>query len=203
MRGLAIGVLALVLIVALMLGVGWLAFRTEPGTLGQWAGTLLRDLLLLGLAAAFEEAFFRGYPFQVLARAAGPIIAALVGSLLFAWAHASNPNVDRMGFVNIFLAGLMLSTAYLTTRSLWFTTGIHLGWNWAMASLADLPVSGLELMNTPLYEPRLLGPTWFTGGAFGPEGGLAGTVGFLLAGAAVWWLRKRQQQNKADLALNE
>src|SRR5690606_12477457 len=97
-------------------------------------------------------------------------------------------NANAFAVANIFLAGVLLSVAYLRTRSLWFATAVHLGWNWTMASLLDLPVSGLEMLNTPLYEPAVSGPDWITGGAFGPEGGLIGLVGFGLALAAVGWL---------------
>jgi uncharacterized protein len=43
--------------------------------------------------------------------------------------------VAPLGLANIFLAGVMLAVAYLRTRSLWFATGVHLGWNWTMATL--------------------------------------------------------------------
>jgi CAAX protease family protein len=191
--GLAIGVGVLLLIVGAMVGFGWLDFRGDAGTIAGWLGTLVRDFVLLGIAAAAEEAIFRGYPFQVFAQAAGAWPALLLGAGGFAWAHASNPNVGKVALFNIFLAGLLLGAAYLLTKSLWFATAIHLGWNWAMASLADLPVSGLEILNTPLYEPRLSGPEWFTGGAFGPEGGFAGTFAFTAALVAVWWLGRKRQ----------
>src|SRR5690606_19908912 len=132
-------------------------------------------------AAAAEEALFRGYPFQVLVEALGPAVATVALSAAFAVAHAGNPGANAFALVNIFLAGVLLSVAYLRTRSLWFATAVHLGWNWTMGSLLDLPVSGLEMLDTPLYEPAAGGPEWVTGGGFGPEAGLAGTVGFALA----------------------
>ncbi len=198
--GTGIGAGVLALITAVMLALGWLDFRGAPGTAVGWLATLVRDFALLGVAAASEEAIFRGYAFQALARGAGAWPAMIIGSAVFAWAHASNPNVGTIALLNIFLAGLLLSAAYLLTRSLWFATAIHLGWNWAMASLVDLPVSGLEILNTPLYEPTLTGPAWFTGGAFGPEGGFAGTVAFTIALVAVWWFNKR---SNARMALDE
>ena len=191
--GLGIGVGALLLVVGLMVLAGWLSFVPDDGTTAAWGVTLLSDLGLMGVAAAAEEAMFRGYPFQVLARAAGAPVAVIVSSAAFAWAHNSNPNVDVIGLLNILLAGVLLAVAYLLTRSLWFATAIHLGWNWSMASLVDLPVSGLELFDTPLYEPVLRGPAWATGGAFGPEGGLTGTIAFGAAIAAVWWYARKRR----------
>jgi hypothetical protein len=112
-----------------------------------------------------------------------------VFAVLFALLHAGNPNVRPLGLANICLAGVLLSVAYLRTRSLWFATGVHLGWNWTMASLLDLPVSGLEL-DAPLYTGVETGPDWWTGGTFGPEAGLAATAA-IMAGTA-WLLRTRR-----------
>jgi uncharacterized protein len=72
--------------------------------------------------------------------------------------------------------------------SLWFATAVHLGWNWTMASLFDLPVSGIAMFQTPLYEPVTRGDTWVGGGTFGPEGGIAGTIGLAAAVLVLaWW----------------
>jgi membrane protease YdiL (CAAX protease family) len=190
--GLAIGAIVLLLVSVLMLIPGWLGFRPDDGSATGWLGTVARDFMLFGVAAAAEEAVFRGYGFQVLAKGTGPVIATAAGSALFAWAHASNPSVGSFALINIFLAGVLLSAAYLLTQSLWFATAVHLGWNWSMASLLDLPVSGLEIMDTPLYDATVRGPHWFTGGAFGPEGGLAGTMAFSGALLIVWWYARRR-----------
>ncbi|HEX7120034.1 MAG TPA: CPBP family intramembrane glutamic endopeptidase [Longimicrobiales bacterium] len=183
--GLAIGGGALAVVVGAMMAAGWVAYRPDAGAAGVFVATVLFDLAAFSVAAAFEEALFRGYPFQVLARAIGPVTATLLMSAAFAAAHVRNPNVDGLGLLNIFLAGVLLSAAYLRTRSLWFATAVHVGWNWTMASLFDLPVSGLAFFDTPLYEPALAGPDWVTGGAFGPEGGVGASVAFALALLAV------------------
>jgi membrane protease YdiL (CAAX protease family) len=187
--GLALGVGALALAVVAMLAFGKLGFGADDGTLAGWGAVVGTDFALLAIAAASEEALFRGYPFQVIAQRFGPVAATVVGSVAFAWAHDANPSVSMVALVNIFLAGVLLSIAYLKTCSLWFASALHLGWNWAMASLFDLPVSGITLFDTPLYEPVVGGPQWLTGAMFGPEGGLVGTIGFLAALLAVVKLR--------------
>ncbi|MBX6364397.1 MAG: CPBP family intramembrane metalloprotease [Gemmatimonadetes bacterium] len=183
--GLGIGAAAQGVAVLVILGAGRLVWGPDAGTAGGYVLELLRDLALFGVAAAAEEALFRGYPLQVLTAGFGPVVATLVSSGAFALAHRNNPNVDAVALVNIFLAGVLLSVAYLRTRSLWFATAVHMGWNWAMATVFALPVSGLSLVDTPLYDARLGGPRWLTGGAFGPEAGIAGAVGFAAALAAV------------------
>jgi membrane protease YdiL (CAAX protease family) len=183
--GLAIGLGAIACAVAIMILGGRLRYSGEPGTSGAWLAVVGSGFATLGIAALEEEVLFRGYAFQVLVQAIGGVAATLLASAIFAAAHAPNPNVDAFALINIFLAGILLSVAYLRTRSLWFATTVHLGWNWGMALLFDLPVSGLEVFDAPLYEPAVAGPRWFTGGAFGPEGGIVGSLAFLLALVAV------------------
>ncbi|HEX9106095.1 MAG TPA: CPBP family glutamic-type intramembrane protease [Longimicrobiales bacterium] len=183
--GIAIAGGALALCVALLAFAGDYAWTPDRGSLGGYAWELLRDLALWGVAAAAEEALFRGYAFQVLVQGLGAAPATLLASAAFALAHRNNPNVDAVALVNIFLAGVLLSVAYLRTRSLWFATAVHVGWNWMMGTVLALPVSGLVLVNTPLYDGHAGGPGWVTGGDFGPEGGLVATAAFSLALVAV------------------
>jgi membrane protease YdiL (CAAX protease family) len=184
---------------ALLLVVGFLAitrgvvYGRDDGSLGGWLVGTAQLLLVLAIPAAAEEALFRGYPFQKLVEAVGPIVATLVASAGFAIAHRHNPGVNTFALINIFVAGVMLSMAFLKTGSLWFVSAIHLGWNWQMAGPLDLPVSGLELFDAPLYEPVALGTPWITGGSFGPEGGIAGLLALLLVTAAVWFYSKQQR----------
>lgn len=203
--GFAIGGLALVATVVALLAAGMIRYQPEAGTLGGYVSVLLNHLVVLAFAAAAEEAIFRGYPFQALVRGIGPVAATILGSAAFAAAHAWNPDVGVIPFWNLFVAGVLLSIAYLRTRSLWFATAVHLGWNWTMASALDLPVSGLDYFRTPLYEPSLSGPDWITGGAFGPEGGLAATVAFGLALLAVLrlpWIRQSPEMRALGPVVN-
>lgn len=174
--------------------VGQLQYGPDQGTLAGWLTGSAQLLLVLAIPAAAEEAVFRGYPFQKLVEATGPIAATVLASGGFAIAHRHNPGVNAFALINIFLAGVMLSVAYLRTRSLWLPIALHLGWNWQMAGPLDLPVSGLELFDAPLYEPQTRGADWLTGGEFGPEGGLAGLIALLLITAAVWKMTDKRIQ---------
>jgi hypothetical protein len=182
LRGLGIGACAMGVPLLLLVAGGALRYRPDAGGPADLAAGMAVDFGFLAVAAMAEEALFRGYPFQLLAREFGPAFATVLTSAGFAAAHAGNPDVSGLALVNIFLAGLLLAAAYLRTRSLWFAAAVHVGWNWTVAVAADLPVSGLDIMDTPLYDPVLTGPGWLTGGTFGPEGGLAAT---LAAGLAI------------------
>ena len=179
--GAVAGILPQLGVVLLLLAAGGLAFGSDSGNAGDWAGNVGTALLVLVIAAAAEEAVYRGYGFQALVRGFGRWPTLLITSALFALAHAGNPAVTPFALGNIFLAGVVLGLAYLRTLSLWLVTALHAAWNWSMASLLDLPVSGLVLFDTPLYEPTVSAPSWLAGGEFGPEGGLLGTLALLAA----------------------
>jgi membrane protease YdiL (CAAX protease family) len=170
----AIGVAAGVLAVA-----GSARWVADTGTVPEYVATLARAFVFFAVAAAAEEALFRGYAFQALVQGIGAWPAVLLSSAAFALAHRWNPGVDGVALANIFAAGVMLGWAYLRTRSLWFCTAVHLGWNWAMSAVLEFPVSGLR-RDVPLYDQVSVGPRWFTGGDFGPEGGVAATLAILL-----------------------
>lgn len=182
------GMGSLALAVALLAVAGSTRWVADEGTAWEYVAFLVQSLGFFAVAAAMEEALFRGYAFQALVQGIGAWPTALLTSALFAWAHTGNPNVGPIALANIFVAGVMLAVAYLRTRSLWFATALHLGWNWAMSALFDLPVSGLE-RDTPLYDSVEQGADWWTGGVFGPEAGVAATVAVLLLTA--WLLRTR------------
>jgi hypothetical protein len=154
---------------------------------------------VLLIPAAGEEALLRGYPLQALTEAWGAKAALGVTSLLFGAMHLANPGVTVLATLNVIVAGLFLGVLYLKTASLWLATGAHLAWNWCTGYLADVPLSGLEILDAPLYEGVVRGPDWLGGGSFGPEGSLVSTV--LLAGVVVWcWRSESLRPSEAALA---
>jgi uncharacterized protein len=190
------GMLALAVTLLAMAGMArWVA---DTGSGWEYVAALGQSLAFFAVAAAAEEAAFRGYAFQALVQGIGAWPAAVATSALFALAHAGNPSVTPVALANIFLAGVMLAAAYLRTRSLWFATAVHLGWNWTMQSLLGFPVSGLNEWDTPLYDVRTTGPDLLTGGPFGPEAGLAATLA--LAAGTAWLWRTRRIGESARMA---
>jgi hypothetical protein len=175
--------------VVLLAVAGTARWVAEPGTVSEYVAALGRALVFFWVAAALEEVLFRGYPFQVLVQGIGVWPTLLATSALFTYVHGNNPGVTALALANIFLAGFMLGVAYLRTRSLWFATAVHMGWNWAMSALLDFPVSGLRLFDAPYYDAHETGADWWTGGAFGPEAGVAATV--TLALGTAWLMRTR------------
>jgi hypothetical protein len=125
---------------------------------------------------------------QTFTRAHLVWVAIVLTSIFFAAAHFNNPNSTALGLMNTALAGVWFVQAYLKTRNLWLPLGLHWSWNWALASVFGLPVSGMtHLAPYPLLRGTDLGPTWLTGGSYGIEGGIACTVAIILAMIFTWW----------------
>jgi membrane protease YdiL (CAAX protease family) len=164
------------------LDVRWTGSTSIFGYILAMAGVLL-------LAAANEELIFRGYPMQTLMKGIGAWPAVLVMSGLFGLMHLRNPNASAVGIINTVLAGIMLSAAYLKTRSLWFPFGIHVGWNIGLGLVLGFPLSGIGLAS--LWTSRVAGHATMLGGSYGPEGGVLATFLFVGGTAAVCAIRNR------------
>lgn len=179
--GTALGVCLIGGVVLSFVVFGWLRWVPAGGGLPvpAWGGLAA----VLAAAAFTEELLFRGYAFRLLATRYGGLVAIGVTAPVFAALHLANPNAAVLPILNIGLAGVLLGLAFWRTLSLWYATGVHFGWNVTMA-FADLSVSGVD-MGIPSYDPELVGPALWTGGPFGPEGGLLVT---LAAAAGIFWL---------------
>jgi uncharacterized protein len=185
--GSAIGFAALAVAVAIAMTAKGLSFSFNTAGVGSIIKSLIGSAVLFILAALAEEAMFRGYPLQTLARARLASLGVLLTLALFGAVHLGNPNViPGVTFANTALAGLWLAVAYLRTRSLWLPLGVHWAWNWALGSFFGLPVSGLKLVANPLLTAADHGPFWLTGGSYGIEGGLACTIALVLTTIFLW-----------------
>lgn len=169
-RGTAFGALPIGLASLLLIGVQQL--QVSPAPDGSWWGAAGSALALLLPAAFFEELFIRGYAFSVLRRMAGWKLALIVTSVVFGLLHAGNPGANAQSILAVIVAGFFLGAVFLATGSLYAVGAAHFAWNWTMVALLHTPVSGL-VMPSPDYRTVDAGPDWLTGGAWGPESGLA------------------------------
>jgi CAAX protease family protein len=187
--GCAIGFVSLAVAVGIAAAAGGLQFSFTPAIL-PLVKSLVGSLVVLFIAALAEEATFRGYPLQTLARAKLAWLGVVLTLALFGYVHLANPNATPLAtFTNTSLAGLMLALAYLRTRSLWLPLGIHWAWNWALGWFFGLPVSGMNLFSHPLFNATDVGPAWITGGSYGIEGGIACTISMAIFTLYIWRTR--------------
>lgn len=153
--------------------------------------------LMIGVGAAcLEEVVFRGMLLRGLDERYGPVLAITVVSLLFGLIHLLNGLVtgesSLAGALAIVIeAGLVLNAAYYLTRRLWLAIGLHAGWNFGLAGIFGQTVSGITLPGGLLHG-HLAGPTWLTGGSFGPEASLVAVAVGLVLGIAMLAVANRR-----------
>jgi uncharacterized protein len=141
--------------------------------------------LLFAADAVVEEVLFRGVLFRLVEEWTGTWIALAVSAAIFGLAHAANPGATWVSSLAIALeAGILLGAAFVLTRNLWFPIGLHFAWNFCEGPLYGTQVSGHVVLSSALAA-RVVGPTIVTGGAFGPEAGLAAIVTCVLVAAVL------------------
>ncbi len=216
--GLALGVALMSGIVGVMLTMGW-------ATLSEVSATNLGVLLVTAFAIQVlamivvginEEVVFRGYHlrnmsegFSRLGAPAAIVIARLISSAIFGVGHLGNEmsggaHTTPLALLNLILAGLvMLAVPYLLTGELAIPIGIHITWNLFQGAVFGLPVSGVQ-DQTRLVTVTSTGPALWTGGDYGPEGGLLVTiaVGVSVLLSTLWvYIRKRKVALQTDIAV--
>jgi membrane protease YdiL (CAAX protease family) len=200
MLGMALGggAAALLLLAPLLAGSGHLVLRPNPEF--TWL-SLAFYLFTIFFAAAGEEMIFRGYAFQFLIEKIGPFATILPVGVVFGLVHTSNPNVTRLGVLNTVLWGVLLGYAFVRSRDLWLPIGMHFGWN-AVLPLFGVNLSGLTIEVTRYYYKWDLSSLW-SGGSYGPEGGLLTTIFAGLLFVALYRVPLRPQQAAIAKSLNE
>jgi uncharacterized protein len=212
--GLALGALLMALVFLIQLAAGWVVVTgtfvvREPGA--GFVPALLVPLVLFLAVGFYEELFSRGYQLQNLAEGMGRfgprgaiVAATLLSSAVFGILHALNPNANVLSTLNLILAGILLAAGYVLTGELAIPIGLHITWNFFQANVFGFPVSGADFRSATFIAIEQRGPALWTGGAFGPEGGLLGlgimALGLLLT---VLWVRRRRGEMDLHLPLAE
>lgn len=186
--GFVVGFVSLAVAVGIATAGKGLSFSFNGAPVTALARSMLGSGVLLFVAALAEEAMFRGYALQTLTRARLAWLGVFLTSVPFGLVHLDNPNVvPGVTFANTAIAGVWFGVAYLRTRSLWLPWGLHWSWNWALGWFFGLPVSGGQVTSNPLFNGTDIGPAWLTGGAYGIEGGISGTIALVLSTLFLWW----------------
>lgn len=175
--GAVLGLLPIAVPSLILLAADQLSIVSAPNG-SWWAASLIGAGNLLP-AAFGEELLLRGYVFAVFREAIGSRWTLIVTSVVFGLLHVPNPGADAQSILIVMLAGFFLGSVFLATRSLYAATAAHFTWNWFMAAGLHAPVSGLPV-SAPDYRVIDSGPDWLTGGAWGPEGGLAAALGMFV-----------------------
>jgi membrane protease YdiL (CAAX protease family) len=184
--GLALGALFISGDAALIAAFGSLRLHLHLTPATMLRAFAVTVLLLFG--AVLEELSFRGYPFQMLIEAFGAFWAVVFLSALFGAVHLGNPDAQGLlswGFFNTLAVGLLFAIARVRTASLWFSTGLHFGWNLFQGAVFGLPVSGLHEFST-VVTATVHGSRALTGGDYGPEGSAICAIVLVIAFPLLW-----------------
>lgn len=203
-KDLGTGFLLAAVVMSLLVGISWIAgwvefrgFGWNRSGGGSFLAAITGYVATMAVVGFYEELWARGYLLKNLTEGfyfgGNPAVAALmamaISSLIFGVLHMGNPHAGFTGIMVIVLAGIMLAMPYVITGQLGFSVGLHFAWNAVQGAVFGLPVSGIPFRHS-LFQFYATGPEVWTGGRFGPEGGLAGLLGvILLIGLTGLWLK--------------
>ncbi|NLC53137.1 MAG: CPBP family intramembrane metalloprotease [Firmicutes bacterium] len=173
--GLALGFFLFALLFLAFFALGWVRFASVPFIVSP---DLFWMALTFIVAALFEELFYRGLHLPIFTVHWGLAPAIAFSAFFFSLAHLNNPPHSFGGLLTILIAGVLFALTYLETGALYLPVALHFSWNF-WQNLFGFRVSGFAFPT--LFQLEITGPTLWTGGAFGPEAGLAGLLLLSLA----------------------
>lgn len=189
LAGMAITGLAMGGVFVAELGLGAIATAPAPAAAGssllvlapvKLAFTLKEEIMMRSLLLSGLLMVLRG-------RAA---LAVGLSALAFGCIHLTNPGASLLSVLGNTLGGVIYGSAFVLARNLWLPIGLHFAWNFAQGPLVGFPVSGMDAGG--LQQVHDLGPTWLTGGSYGPEAGLVGIVArFVVMALVLLWIGAR------------
>jgi len=204
--GLGVGALMLSGVCLAMNAAGWITVKNEAATNMGAPIALAFTVKLIAMCAIGinEELGFRGYQLRNLSEGLSGLgarrailLATLISSAVFGAIHfvnelAGGANTTSIATLNLVLSGLMFAIPFLLTGELAVPIGIHIAWNFFEGPVYGFAVSGTH-PSTHLLSITEHGPELWTGGAYGPEGGLVCTV-WMTAGVllSLLWIRGRR-----------
>lgn len=150
-----------------------------------------------GIQSASEEIAIRGWLIPTLGTRYTPLAAILLTGGVFGGIHLLGNGATVLSFINLTLSGFFFALYAIDAGHIWGVCGLHLGWNFAQGALFGLNISGEPSAGRSLFITNCTGADVWTGGTFGPEGGLVTTV--FLACAVLLMGRILYQKHKASI----
>ncbi len=135
---------------------------------------LILSFFLFIIVSINEEVLMRGYILNNLLTSMNKYLALIISAIIFAIFHSFNFNLSLVGIINLFLAGILLGSAYIFTKNLWFPISLHLFWNFFQGSIFGYSVSGQKIES--LLTLKTIGNKTINGGEFGFEGSILCTI---------------------------
>jgi uncharacterized protein len=148
-------------------GAQWLALFFAVGLLEEYfTRGYLQYTLTRGLAGLFQWAFKTPH-----SKALAFWTSAIIFSMLFGFAHGSNPGESPIGLLTAGIASMMFCLVLWRTGSLWWAIGFHTTWDWGQSYLYGVADSGIMVQHH-LLATHPVGKPLLSGGTTGPEGSI-------------------------------
>jgi hypothetical protein len=139
-------------------------------------------------AGFVSEILIRGIAFRLIEEKSGTVIAIIIFTLLFAIFHLNVEGATPLSVVSTAIqAGLLLSAAYVFTRSLWFTIFLHFAWDFAEPGIYGAINPGNSIHQS-LFSGIVSGPSLLTGGQLGPQNSIQALILCTASGILFLWL---------------
>ena len=152
-------------------------------------GELFTTILLFAAFAIGEELIFRSFFINGLKfYLQSSTLIIIVTALFFSVVHCFNDGSTVLSAISAFIGGLMYAFAFIKTEKLWLPIGLHFSWNFFQGFVYGFPVSGYVFDG--LFEVSIVGQELWTGGEYGPEGGLIGIIARIIVLFLIWLVIK-------------
>ncbi len=153
------------------------------------SGNIFTIILIFAALAIGEEIIFRSFfinGLRIWLKSTTFIL--IISAFFFSLVHWFNEGSTVLSALSTFLGGLMYAYAFIKTDKLWLPIGLHFSWNFFQSFVYGFPVSGFVFEG--LFEVNISGQELWTGGAYGPEGGLIGIFARVFVIFAIWLIIK-------------
>ena len=157
------------------------------------SGNLLTTVLMFSAGAIGEELIFRSFFINGLKQFTKSIFLILtISAFFFSMVHWFNDGSTLLSSLSSFLGGLMYGYAFIKTEKLWLPVGLHFSWNFFQSFVYGFPVSGY--IKDGLFQTIMNneGNELWTGGAYGPEGGLFGILARIVVIVLSWLIMTKK-----------
>lgn len=158
---------------------------------------IIFSLLGFGIQGMTEEVLCRGYIMNSVATKKSMTFAVIANSLVFAILHSFNNAIGVLPLINLFIFGLVFSALYLATDNMWLTGAAHSAWNFALAVVYGVNVSGNKFI-TNILSADPTGSALINGGDFGVEASLVTTLLGIVAIVLCLYIYKRKQSQLSE-----
>lgn len=142
------------------------------------------------IQSSSEELLVRGMLTRALLNKFGKNVAIYAPSIFFGLLHLANNGVTFLSTLNTILVGIFFAKLLFYTDNIMVTSGAHAGWNFSMAMIYGLNVSGFSGFNS-LLNFKILNYNLYDK-IYGPEGSIVVTFIEIISIFIIFYLEKRK-----------